>query len=78
MSFLENNMLAYINILAYLSQCNLNMERLDKKFRRDNIDDVCGVIWAINEFYKLPNQSRLNFFDEIEEFIVEQIEKSLD
>ena len=49
-----------------------------KGFDRDNIIDVCDVVWVINEFYKIPNQSRLNFFDECEEFIVEQIEKSLD
>ena len=49
-----------------------------KGFDRDNINDVCDVVWVVNEFYKLPNQSRLNFFDECEEFIVEQIEKSLD
>ena len=51
---------------------------VNKGFDRDNINDVCDVVWVINEFYKIPNQSRLNFFDECEEFIVKQIEKSLD
>ena len=68
----------------YLSQMGFNFDEYIEKmkyshngFDRDSINDVCDVVWAMNEFHKLPNQSRLNFFDECEEFIVEQIEKNL-
>ena len=49
-----------------------------KVFDRDNINDVCDLVWVINEFYKMPNQSRLNFFDECQEFIIEHIVKDID